>query len=65
MKPMDLIFTPLIKYQDIKVKGIDLYEDGWGLNSEFNDVIALLREINPVPEECLTTNLINKFRKTD
>jgi Mg2+/Co2+ transporter CorC len=63
MKPMGLISTPFITFRDIKVKDIDLIEDAWGLNSEFYDVIDLLRQVNPVPEKCLTTNLIKKFRK--
>jgi hypothetical protein len=63
MKPMVLISTPFITYQDIKVKEIDLLEDAWGINSEFCDVIALLRQVNPVPERCLTTNLIKNIRK--
>jgi hypothetical protein len=63
MKPMGLIFTPFIAYRDIKVDNIDLIEDAWGLNSEFCDVIDLLREIQPAPEGCLTTSLIKKIRK--
>jgi hypothetical protein len=63
MKPMVLISTPFITYQDIKVKDIDLFEDAWGLYSEYWDVIELLRQINPVPERCLTTCLIKKIRK--
>jgi len=63
MKPMVLISTPLITFRDIKVKDIDLIEDAWGLNSEFCDVIDLLRQIDVVPERCLTTSLIKKIRK--
>jgi hypothetical protein len=63
MKPMGIISTQFIAYSDIKVKDIDLIEDAWGLNSEFSDVIDLLREIDPVPERCLTTSLIKKIRK--
>ena len=63
MKPMVLISTPFITYHDIKVEEIDLYEDAWGLNSEFCDVIDLLRNNIAVPERSLTTNLIRKIRK--
>jgi hypothetical protein len=62
MKPMVLISTPFIKYHDIKVEEIDLYEDAWGLNSEFCDVIGFLRNISVVPKRSLTTNLIKKIR---
>jgi len=60
---MVLISTPLITFRDIKVKDIDLIEDAMGLNTEFSDVINLLRQINAVPERCLTTSLIKKIRK--
>jgi hypothetical protein len=60
---MVLVSTQFITLRDIKVEEIDLLEDAWGLNSEFSDVIDLLREIDPVPEGCLTTNLIKKIRK--
>jgi hypothetical protein len=63
MKPMVIISTPFIKYHNIKVDEIDLYEDAWGLNSEFCDVIGLLRDVSVVPERSLTTNLIKKIRK--
>jgi hypothetical protein len=63
MKPMGLISTQFITFRDIKVQDIDLFEDAWGLNSEFSEVIDLLRQVNPVPERCLTTSLIKKIRK--
>jgi len=63
MKPMVIISTQFITLQEIKVEEIDLIEDAWGINSEFSDVIDLLRELDPVPERCLTTSLIKKIRK--
>ena len=63
MKPMVIISTPFITYQDIEVKEIDLIEDAWGFNSEFCDVIDLLRQVNPVPERSLTRSLIKKIRR--
>jgi hypothetical protein len=63
MKPMGLISTQFITFRDIKVEDIDLIEDAWGLNTEFCDVIDLLRQIEPVPERCLTTTLIKKIRR--
>jgi hypothetical protein len=63
MKPMVLISTPFIAYRDIKVNDIDLIEDAWGLDSEFYDVIDLLRQVNPTPEKSLTRSLIKKIRK--
>jgi hypothetical protein len=63
MKPMVIISTQFITFREIKVKDIDLIEDAMGLNTEFFDVIDLLRQINEVPERCLTTSLIQKIRK--
>lgn len=60
---MGLIFTQFITFKDIKVEDTDLFEDAMGLNSEFFEVIDLLRTINPVPERCLTISLIKKIRK--
>jgi hypothetical protein len=65
MKPMGLTSTPFISYRDIKVKDVDLFEDAWGLNSEFRDVIMLLRQIKPVPGRRLTKRLIEKIRKME
>jgi hypothetical protein len=63
MKPMVLISTHFIRFRDIRVEDIDLIEDGMGLNTEFCDVIDLLRQINATPERSLTTSLIKKIRK--
>ena len=63
MKPMGLISTQFITFREIKVKDIDLIEDAMCLNTEFFDVIDLLRQINEVPERCLTKSLIKKIRK--
>jgi hypothetical protein len=63
MKPMGLISTPFISYHDIKTKDADLYEDAFGLNSEFCDVIYLLRKIKSVPRRELTEKLIEKIRR--
>jgi hypothetical protein len=63
MKPMGLISTPFITYQDIRIDGIDLLEDAWGFNNEFCEVIDLLRQIKEVPERSLTMCLIEKIRK--
>jgi hypothetical protein len=63
MKPMVIISTPFVSYRNIKVEEIDLIEDAWGFNSEFYDVIDLLREVKPAPERSLTMSLICKIRK--
>jgi hypothetical protein len=63
MKPMDLISTPLITYRNIKVKNIDLFEDAWGFNSEFSEVIDQLHRVKAVPGRGLTRNLMIKIRK--
>jgi hypothetical protein len=65
MKPMGLNSTLFISYRDIKVNEIDLFEDAWGLNSEFSDVIDLLRQLEATPGRRLTKRLIGKIRKQD
>jgi hypothetical protein len=65
MKPMGLNSTPFITYRDIKVNNVDLFEDAWGLNSEFSDVITVLRQVNTAPGKRLTARLISKIRKQD
>jgi hypothetical protein len=62
---MELISTPLISYHEIKVKDVDLFEDAWGLNTEFCDVIYLLRQIKVVPGKRLTKRLIEKISNQD
>ncbi len=60
--PMGLISTQFISYHNIKVNDTDLFEDAWGLNSEFSDVIKFLDQVKPVPEKLLTKKLIEKIR---
>jgi len=64
MKPMDQNSTPVfITFTDIKVDKIDLFEDAYGLNSEFGDVINLLHLLKTVPGRCMTRNLKIKIRR--
>jgi hypothetical protein len=63
MKPMVITSTPFISYSKIQVKDTDLYEDAWGLNTEFNDVIETLRQIRTIPGKKLTEKLIERIRK--
>lgn len=62
---MGLNSTPFISYHRIKVNDIDLFEDAWGLNSEFCDVIDLIRQLKIVPGKRLTKSLIETIRKQD
>ncbi|MFA5820405.1 MAG: hypothetical protein WC854_14160 [Bacteroidales bacterium] len=62
---MGLTSTPFISYHNIKVKDVDLIEDAWGINSEFCDVIDLLRQIKAVPGRRLTKRLIEKIRQME
>ena len=55
---MGLISTPFISYHEINVKETDLFEDAWGLNSEYGDVIQLLGEYRPEPEKHLISHLV-------
>jgi hypothetical protein len=63
MTPMEITSTHLISYREINVKNLDLIEDAWGINAQFVDVIALLRQAKASPVEGLTRKLIGKIRK--
>jgi len=65
MKPMGLISTQFISYHDIRVTDTDLFEDAWGLKSDFIDVIEILGRIKPVPGKRLTKRMIELIRKHD
>jgi hypothetical protein len=55
---MGLTSTPFIAYHEINVNETDLYEDAWGLNSDYCDVIQFLGELKPEPGEHLINLLI-------
>lgn len=59
---MDISSGRFVSYGDINVDEIDIYEDAWGLNSEFADVVSYLRELETVPEEHLAHKLIFRLR---
>jgi hypothetical protein len=63
MAPMGITFTHFISYREINVQSLDLFEDAWGMNNQFVDVIALLRQAEASPVEGLTRKLIVKIRK--
>ncbi len=63
MKPMGLNSTPFLSYRDIKTDKIDLFEDAWGLYTQFRDVIDVLKMIEPVPPRRLMRRLMKKVRK--
>jgi hypothetical protein len=65
MKPMGLNSTPFISYHNIKVKDVDLFEDAWGFNSDYRDVIELLSQVKAEPGRRLTKRLIERIRKHD
>ena len=63
MTPMGINSTHFISFREINVKNLDLIEDAWGLNSQFADVMALLRQAQAGRVEGLTEKLIDKIRK--
>jgi len=60
---MVLTSTQFVSYRKIRVKDIDLYEDAWGLNTEYADVIETLRHLKASPAKKLTDKLIDRIRK--
>jgi hypothetical protein len=63
MPPMGLNSTPFLSYREIKTDYIDLFEDAFGMHSQFSDVIGILKQVQPVPGKQLTRRLIEKIRK--
>jgi hypothetical protein len=63
MKPMGLSSTHFLSYHEIKTEGIDIYDDAFGFQQQFDDVIGYLKQVKPVPEKRLTRRLIAKIRK--
>lgn len=61
---MGLTSTPFLSYRDIKTEEIDLFDDAFGFNQQFHDVIELLKQVTPVPGKRLTRRLIAKIRKS-
>ena len=60
---MGINSTQLLSYRDIKVRNTDLFEDAWGLNTQYNDVTDLLRKVRVVPRKHLTKRLLKKIRQ--
>jgi hypothetical protein len=61
-KDMDISSGRFVTYTDINVDEIDIYEDAWGLNTEFADVVSYLRELESLPDEHLANKLIFRLR---
>jgi len=60
---MGINSTQLLSYRDIKVRNTDLFEDAWGLNTQYHDVTDLLRKVRVVPRKRLTKRLLKKIRQ--
>jgi hypothetical protein len=55
---MDINSTPFVKYHEIKVDETDIYDDAWGFNTEFNDVLCFLDRIDITPPGKMSERLI-------
>jgi hypothetical protein len=60
---MELTSTPFISYHDIKVEETDLFEDAWGLNSGYYDVIQFFGKLKPEPGKQLINRLIEIIKE--
>jgi hypothetical protein len=60
---MGLTSTHFISYQKIQVDTVDIYDDAYGFNKEFGDVMNLLDQVKPVPGKRLTKRLIERVRQ--
>ena len=60
---MGINSTPFISYHEIDVENIDLVDDAWGFNTDFHEVVKLLRMFRIEPDDRLTNKLIGKLRE--
>ena len=59
---MGLISTQSIAYSEIEVKNIDLFEDAFGIRSEFSDVITFLKTVSFEPGKDLLKKLSDRIK---
>lgn len=62
---MDIKIIPFTSNPDIEVDEIDLYEDAFGLNTEFTDVIRELSKLNVSPGDKITQSLMDRVKKLE
>ncbi|HVN58049.1 MAG TPA: hypothetical protein VMT63_07115 [Bacteroidales bacterium] len=56
---MELISTPTLRYEEIEVNTTDIYDDAWGFNSEFSDVLEFLGSIDKTPADGMSDRLVS------
>ena len=61
---MDEISTPFILYSDINTENIDIFEDAYGFEPLYYDIINNLKKIKPEITSDVTDRLIRKVRST-
>lgn len=61
--PMGLNYTRFLTFHEIKTDKIDLYEDAYGFNPEFVDVIEMLKMLRPRPGKATTERMKAKIRR--
>jgi hypothetical protein len=60
---MGLNSTPFISYHQINTENTDLISDAYGFDTEFTDVVSLLDEYEPLPEDEMIRSLIEHMRQ--
>jgi hypothetical protein len=61
MKPVTDAFAPFVCFADVDVSKIDLYDDAWGFNQQFPDVLNALVLFETVPPLSVLVNLLEKI----
>ena len=62
---MQLTSTRLISYSEIELKNTDLFEDAFGIRTEFSDVIGFLKMASFEPEESMLDKLSSRLKSLD
>ena len=60
---MGLIFTQLVAYSEIEINDTDLFEDAFGIRTEFSDIIDLLKTASFEPDKDLVKRLMGRIRE--
>lgn len=61
---MEEISTPFILHSDIETKDIDIFEDAYGFDVHYRDVINMVKKAMPKAPADVTERLIAKVRST-
>jgi len=54
-------FSPFLSFEELNVDDIDIYDDAWGFNCQFPDIVKILNLVEPVPPPSVISRLMEKI----